>query len=144
MRIKTKLPSFAVLPLFAFAGGFLNGLIGTGGGILLLLLLRAFRPGRIRYLPEDGAGREAGKDACAAVLLCVLPLSVLSAVLYAGNGTFSSLSRREVLPYLLGAVPGGMIGARLLDRLKPAVIDALFAALVLFAGVRMVTGGGGT
>lgn len=132
-----------LLPLLAFAGGFINGLIGTGGGILLLFLLRTHRPGSVRFLPETGADREAGKDACAAVLLCVLPLSVLSAALYAKNGMYASLSLRDSLPYLLGAVPGGMAGARLLDRLAPAAVDALFAALVLFAGVRMVTGNGG-
>lgn len=106
-----------------FGAGIVNGLLGTGGGILLLLVLR-------RYADT--------KDAFASALVCVLPLSVLSVFLHLQNGSLSpDMLITDALPYLLGAIPGGLLGAYLLDRLKPSVLQLIFAALLLFSGWRM-------
>ena len=106
-----------------FGAGVVNGLLGTGGGILLLFVLR-------RYADT--------KNAFASALLCILPLSVLSVFLHLRDGSLSSeLLLSDALPYLLGAVPGGLIGAYLLDRIKPSLLQLIFAALLLFSGWRM-------
>lgn len=106
-----------------FGAGAVNGLLGTGGGILLLSVLR----------------RHVGaRDAFASALVCILPLSVLSVVLYYLNGTLSlSALNSDTLPFLLGAIPGGILGAFLLDKIKPAHLQLIFAALLLFSGWRM-------
>ena len=110
-----------------FSGGIVNGLLGTGGGILLLLSLR--RSAR-------------AQDAFASALVCILPLSLLSVWLYCENGTADPglMFSHQTLPYLLGAIPGGMLGAYLLDRMKLSVVQYLFAALLLFSGGRMAFG----
>ncbi len=121
---KPSRPSAAVSAVIAFCAGTVNGLLGTGGGIPLLFLLR-------RHCKAQ--------DAFASALCCILPLSVLSAWLYLQNGSISApaLLSSDVLPYLLGAIPGGILGAVLLDRLKLSVVQYVFAALLLFSGWRM-------
>ena len=115
---------FCLSALAALGAGAVNGLLGTGGGILLLFVLRR---------------HAAAQDAFASALVCILPLSALSLWLYCQNGTvnWNTLLTRDTLPYLLGAVPGGMLGAHLLDRMKVSVLQLLFAALLLFSGWRM-------
>ena len=106
-----------------FGAGIVNGLLGTGGGILLLLVLRRYADTR---------------DAFASALLCILPLSALSLILHLHDGSLSlDLLRSDALPYLLGAIPGGYLGAYLLDRIKPSLLQLIFAALLLFSGWRM-------
>lgn len=117
----THLIRSAVIP---FCAGVVNGLLGTGGGILLLISLRR---------------QTEAQDAFASALACILPLSVISVWLYCQNGTVSAgdLLSSDALPYLLGAIPGGILGAHLLDRLKLSVMQYLFAALLLLSGFRM-------
>ena len=59
----------------ALCAGIVNGLLGSGGGILLLPVLR-------RHAKT--------KDAFASALFCILPLSALSCFLYA-KGDFPTL-----------------------------------------------------
>ena len=122
-HISRCLPVFAALSA-GFGAGVVNGLLGTGGGILLLLILRS---------------RLAPRDAFASSIACILPLSVLSLLLYLRNGTVSvtDICSSDTLPYLLGASPGGIGGAYLLDRMKPTAAEVLFAALLIFSGWRM-------
>jgi len=131
MQFSYRSPAFlydiaALIPLAAagLGAGIVNGLLGTGGGILLLWVLR-------RY--------EQPQDAFASALVCILPLSLLSVLLYCRSGTVSltDLVSADILPYLLGAIPGGILGAYLLDRLKLSVVQYLFAALLMFSGWRM-------
>ncbi|MCQ2432525.1 MAG: TSUP family transporter [Clostridia bacterium] len=124
-------PALLILP-GAFAAGFTNGLLGTGGGILLLYLLKSGVSRRTHRTPP------AGKDAYAAVILCVLPLSVLSFLYYQDGGMFEKVPGDMLIPCLCGAVPGGILGALLLDRIRVTTAEYLFAALVLFAGFRML------
>ncbi len=135
MQIKSKfLPMFGI-GLTAFAGGLCNGLLGTGGGILLLYLLRkTIDTPHIRFLPPHA---DTAKDAYATVIICILPLSLLSVWLYTKNGMLQSLPISTVLPYFIGAIPGGLLGAWLLDHLKMPLIELLFSVLVLFAGIQM-------
>ena len=67
----------------------------------------------------------------------MLPLSLLSSLLYLRTGAFSGIPFSFALPYFLGAVPGGVLGAYLLDRVKPKTAQLLFALLVVFGGARM-------
>lgn len=123
-RSKPSHGSAVLSSVTAFCAGIINGLLGTGGGIPLLFLLRRSCD---------------AQDAFASALCCILPLSVLSAALYFQTGSIevSDLLTSDILPYLLGAIPGGILGAVLLDRLKLSLIQYLFAVLLLFSGWRM-------
>jgi len=109
------------------AAGFLNGLLGAGGGIILIYALSAMN----RDTTPEGV-----RDNFAATVACVIPMTALSALLYTANGTvqagtFSSL--------LIPAAAGGAAGAFLLDKINTKLLKKIFAALVVFAGIRMLT-----
>ena len=113
-----------LLLLLGWCGGFLNGLVGAGGGILLVYGLR-------RLLRREGEGREIYVTA----LAVMLPLSALSAWRYAQGG---ALPLQPLGVILLPAVAGGLLGAWLLPRLQPRTLARIFSAVVLISGVLMV------
>ena len=149
MRRTDFSPFSGRFPLFflcagGLAAGVCNGLLGTGGGILIIGALRLYR----RFLSVSGpvsakvsspeiSAADAPKDDYVTSLCCMLPLSLLSSLLYLRTGAFSGVPFSRALPYFLGAVPGGVLGAYLLDRVKPKTAQVLFALLVVFGGARM-------
>lgn len=125
--------AFCVVTAAGFCAGIVNGLLGTGGGILLLLILR-------RVCKSGGEG--GARDAFASSIVCILPLSVLSLgmLLSRGEVPAGTVFSWEQLPLGVGAVCGGALGAYLLPRLKVPVLELLFAGLLIFSGIRMVMG----
>lgn len=105
------------------AVGFLNGLFGSGGGMVAVPMLR-------------GLGVES--DACHATSIAIiLPLSVASGCLYLRAGSFSP---GDALPYLPGGVLGALFGAWLLPRLGTTVLRRVFGVVVLAAAARLLMG----
>ena len=100
------------------AAGFVNGLFGGGGGMLAvpLLLQTGYRQ----------------KEAHATAILVILPVSLLSFLLYVLYGfcDFSVLT-----PTAVGVSVGGVIGAWLLDKLPVKTVQICFAFLQAIAGL---------
>ena len=111
---------------FALVGcglaGLLNGLMGTGGGIVLVWIFS--------HVMKANA-----KDSFAQSLLTMIPLSLVSCFFYWRAG---ELSLSAALPYLFSAVPGGLLGAWLTDRINPRILKIIFGLLVVYSGARMV------
>lgn len=124
-KSRKSLPRWAVAATGA-AAGFVNGFLGSGGGIILLYLFRKTAN------PADGDGV---KNSFAAVVATVLPLCAVSAVVYShkGMGDLSLLWR-----FALPALAGGGIGAYLTNRLNTAVLNKIFAVIVTVAGINMI------
>ena len=101
--------------------GTANSLFGGGGGMIAVPLLQK------TGLPE--------KRAHATAILLILPLSLLSFVLYAING-YAAAS--VLIPTALGVSVGGFLGARLLGKLPDKIVRLTFAVLQLLAGVFLV------
>lgn len=116
---------FGALLACGLAAGMINGLLGTGGGIILVLGLSHVCRGT---LPDR-------RDVCANALVVTLALTTLSTLLYirSGNAPPADLSR-FVLP---GAV-GGLIGGLLLGKITPTALGRLFAVLLVVSGVFML------
>ena len=115
--------------LFALAGilsGIVNGLLGTGGGILTVLFLS-------KIYAKDSS--YSTKDIFAITLCSSLIMSAASLVFYLSEGFFD-LSQGA--PYMLAAIFGGAFGAFLLDRLNSKTMKVIFALLVVWAGISMV------
>lgn len=111
--------------LLGGAAGFVNGLLGTGGGILLLFGSYFLNRGR----------KTDTRDLLASTALVTLILSAVSAVIYFLKGSVETAS----LPsYLIPALFGGALGAILLDRLPTRFLEKLFAVLVIVAGGLML------
>ncbi len=101
--------------------GALNGLFGGGGGMVAVPLL-------------ERTGLPAAK-AHATAIAAVLPATVLSGAVYVAS---SLVPLSVLLPAAVGAVGGGIVGAKLLGRLPARALDFLFGALMLAAGIRML------
>lgn len=102
--------------------GFLNGLLGAGGGMLTVPLLEL-------------TGIE-GRRSHATSLAVILPLSLVSAALYWRRGWFSPML---ALPYLPGGLAGGVTGGLLLARANTVWLKAVFSLLLLWAAFRLLT-----
>ncbi|MBQ4117080.1 MAG: sulfite exporter TauE/SafE family protein [Clostridia bacterium] len=102
--------------------GFVNGLLGTGGGIVLIFALNYMLKG------------EKNKDIYAFTLCVTLALSVVSLFVYVGKG---AVNFTESVRYGVAAIPGGIIGAYLLDRLNGKIVKRIFAVLLIVAGANM-------
>ena len=122
-RAKTRL---LLLLTAGAAAGFLNGLLGAGGGILLVYALTAMNPD---HTPD------AVRDNFAATIAAVLPITLLSTVLYAADGR---MDVSAVSPLILPALLGGTAGAFLLGRINTAFLKKLFALLVIWSGLYML------
>ncbi len=120
---KTRL---VLLLSVAFAAGFLNGLLGAGGGILLIYAFSALNPDK---------SPEGVRDNFAATIACILPITTLSAFLYAADGRMDVTA---VAPFVLPALLGGFAGACLLGKISTVLLKKMFALLVIYAGLRMI------
>lgn len=116
-----------MLVLSALAAGFINGLFGTGGGIILVFVLNELNK---KKKEKEGDG----KDVFVTVLTVTTVMSVVSAVVYYIKG---GMDYSECIKYGIAAVPGGILGAYLLDRLKTETVNKIFCALVIWAGMNM-------
>ncbi len=106
------------------AAGFLNGLLGAGGGIAVVLA--------VNKLFKEGTD----KNTAFATALCVmLPVSLLSVALYSARG---SMNVSGFGVFILPAVLGGALGGLLLGRLKTVFLKKLFAALVVVSGILLI------
>lgn len=102
--------------------GAANGLFGAGGGLFLVPLLAVWAG-----LPQ--------KKAFASSVAVILPLSLVSAVVYAMHG---ALSVKTALPYLVGGAIGGLISGKIFRRVPLVWLRRAFGVLILYGGVRAV------
>ena len=115
--------AWTVGPLLGGAAGFLAGLVGIGGGVLLAPLLVALRWAN---------SKEA--SAVSAVFVWANSATGLGAHLLRGN-------RPEpwLWPLLAVVLIGGIVGARLgAVRLRVAIVQRIFGVVVLATAVRLV------
>lgn len=117
--IKSK-KNFIILGAFS---GLINGLLGSGGGII-------FVAGSTLLFRNDQ------KNAQASAIPAMLTFSVISAVLYIINGT--PIQTEILIPVTLGSAAGGIAGALLLNKISNNVLRYIFAAMIIFAGIRML------
>lgn len=121
-----KLLCAIICAIAGAAAGVLNGLLGTGGGIIMVIFLSKL---------YGGEGGTDTKDIFSTALCCCFLISAASAVFYAASGNLS-LYGSEV--FVLPAVIGGCIGAILLDRLKAKALRVIFSLLVITSGMLLI------
>ena len=100
------------------AVGAANSLFGGGGGMIAVPLLQK-------------TGLEE-KRAHATAILVILPISLLSFLIYAFRG-FCDF--QVLIPTAIGVFFGGVLGAKLLNKLPVKAVNITFAFLQLLAGV---------
>ena len=102
--------------------GFINGLFGAGGGMVVVPML-------IKLL------KFKTKPAHATAILIILPLSLVSGLLYLSFGNFNV---NVGVPTSIGVIIGGVIGAFLLSKISSKWVGIIFSVLMAAAGVKMM------
>ena len=103
------------------AVGLINGFMGGGGGIFVVLAL-TFVLGMSQ------------KNAQATAIFIILPVSIASAVIYIVDG---NVDWAVTLYATMGVVLGGLVGAFLLKKADNKWLKLVFSFILIFAGIRM-------
>ena len=139
---KTELILLCVSGIVA---GFINGFLGSGGGVILVLVSSFMFSESDNFLKRMIAPRSAEnrtelvpsdpKDCFSTAVASILPMSVISVIFYAARGDIDIFSYLE---FPVCAVLGGILGAFLTDKMPSAILKTVFAALTVWAGIRML------
>lgn len=130
---RSALRDVLLLLALGAGAGFINGLLGTGGGILLVL---AFGHAARRKKTASALSLPITRRDCYANALCVmLPISLFSALRYIAAGAISPVA---FSPFIPPSIIGGVLGGILLDRLKVSWLRTLFSLLVVISGIFMI------
>ena len=102
--------------LWGTLAGFLNGMLGAGGGMVVVPILKT---------------KLSEKQAHATSVAVILPICAVSALFYLQQG---AVSVYDALPYLLWGLLGSAIGVVLMKKLSRKI----FALMMLWAGIRLI------
>ena len=121
MKKNKNLPKWLIYLLSTLVG-LINGFFGGGGGMLCVPLI------------EKGLNVE-NKKAHATAIAVILPLSIVSSVVYILS---NDLDLKNISLLTVGVLIGGILGAFLLKKLNNKIIRIIFAVVMLVAGIKMV------
>ena len=113
---------FLIVSLCGVAIGVLNGLFGGGGGMLCVPALN-----KLLGLNQ--------KQSHATAIFIMLPISITSTIVYITTTPFNFI---KYIWLILGVVVGGLIGGKLLSKVKNDTINLVFAIVMLAAGIKML------
>ncbi len=123
MNISKTLKDNKQYLILGLLSGFINGLLGSGGGIIFVMGCTML------FKVEQ-------KEAQASAIPAMLIFSIVSAVLYIIKGT--AVEFDILVPVLIGSAVGGIFGAKLLKKCSNKILRYAFAAMIIFSGVRML------
>lgn len=102
--------------------GVVNGLFGSGGGTIIV-------PALVFLI-----GLEEHKAHATAILI-ILPLSIVSTIVYFTHG----IIRFDIaIIVTLGGIIGGFIGARLLNKIPNNILRKIFGIFMIIAAIKLV------
>lgn len=106
--------------LFGVLIGAVNGLLGAGGGMLTVPILK-----------KMGFEQKAAHKNAVAV---ILPITLISAALY----LFSSRVKiSDAVPFIPAGLLGALSGTFIISRISPTLLKKIFAIFMIYSGVRM-------
>ncbi|MBR2028579.1 MAG: sulfite exporter TauE/SafE family protein [Oscillospiraceae bacterium] len=103
------------------ASGFLNGLFGSGGGVVAVMFLRS--------ILEDE------KKAHASATLMILIMSAASLILY---GLYGHVDWETGLKFVPGGIVGALLGTGFLKKMKNDKLKRLFGLVLAVSGAVML------
>lgn len=107
--------------LLGAVAGLLNGLFGAGGGVAVVPML-------------EHAQIEP-KKAHATSIAIILPLSIVSAIVYFWGGSFQI---KDALPYLPLGFAGAVVGAILLKKIPNDLLRRIFGGIIILSSIRLL------
>ena len=124
-----KIKNDSLIPLcgiIAVFGGILNGILGTGAGIVYTFLFSLLYKKQAKY---------EKKDIFASCLITTLPVCVMSFSAYIKEDITVFSSALPLLPF---ALFGGFAGGFLLDKINNSVLVKIFALITGISGGIMI------
>ena len=107
--------------LAGVTSGFLNGLFGSGGGVVAVMFLR-------NILQDE-------KKAHASATLMILIMSVVSLVFY---GLYGHIDWSTGFSFIPGGIIGSVLGTRFLKNMQSDKLKRLFGLVLAVSGVVML------
>ncbi len=107
--------------LLGTAVGFVNGVFGAGGGMLAVPLLKK------SGLDQKGAHANA--------VAVILPITVISAILYVTKG---NVTLKDSFAYIPTGLIGSVIATFLLKKFSNKWLQKIFSLFMIYAGVRLL------
>lgn len=107
--------------LGGFGAGVINGLLGAAAA---WWWSHCFRPWGC-----------SGKKSHATALMVIVPLSLVSVVLYLVQGRVTVM---DALPWLPGSLLGAYLGSRLMPKISTGWLKLVFGGLMLWGGIRLL------
>jgi len=110
-----------LLYLSGLIAGFINGILGTGGGMLVVPVL-------------EKAGVKT-KNAHATAISVILPFTIVSVFFYFKSG---AIDVKATLYLSAAGMVGGFIGARLLSKVPRKILKIIFGLIMIYMGIKML------
>jgi len=108
--------------LIGFLAGIISGLFASGGGMIIV-------PAFIYLLKMKDV------EARATSVLCILPMVVISGIFYYKN---NYMDLKIGMLCAIGGVIGGIIGAKLLNKLPVKYLKIVFTLFLIYASYKMI------
>lgn len=119
--IKMKIKNYLKPSLMGVAVGIVNGVFGAGGGMIAVPLLK-----------QNGLDQ---KSAHANAVAVILPITVISAVLYLVKGT---VAFADSIAFIPTGVIGSVVATFVLQKFSNKLLQKIFAIFMIYAGVRLL------
>ncbi len=101
--------------------GLVNGLLGAGGGMIAVPILK-----------KMGLSQ---KEAHSGAVAVILPISILSAVLYIIK---DYVNFNDAVIYMPTGLFGAVLGTYFLRKISPVWLKRIFGAFMVYAGIRLL------
>ena len=101
--------------------GIVNGMLGAGGGMLAVPTLKKI-------------GMDQ-KQAHANAVAVILPITVISVILYIWQG---NVKLSDAFVYIPGGLVGSLVGTLVLSKISPTLLKRIFGGFMVWAGVRLL------
>ena len=100
--------------------GLANGFFGAGGGMILV-------PFFIKWVKLQD------KEAFATSVSIILPLSIVSTIVYISKGTFDA---KLAMPFLIGGFFGGIISGKVFKKVPVRLLKKSLGVIIIYGGIR--------
>lgn len=121
MIILTKLKTKSTSLLYGIIIGLVNGVFGAGGGMIAVPVLK-----------KQGLDQKLAHANAVAV---ILPITVISAVLYLVKG---SVTLSDSWAFIPTGLIGSVIATFVLQKFSNKILQKIFAAFMIYAGIRLL------
>ena len=104
-----------------FFAGLTNGLLGAGGSILTVSILKKM-------------GLDSRKAHSTSICI-ILPICFMSAFIYIKNGV---VSLDQAYPYIPGGILGAIFGAFVLSKINKVLLRKIFGIFIIWAASQLI------